>query len=208
MYLCRTRLAAFSTLSIAACIGLSGCAMRTMPPPGAWPAVPKELNMQPQGMPPNPKRPSPPEMVGATSEPFYIGPGISEISFAIHAPTGPALEHAIPTKVSLNFEHVKSRIRAPDFDVYLNLPPNDPPEKHMDRLAGGLAMFGLQESSTPREGVGGTGKNVSLDITAVFIRLTSQKDWDSHNLRLTFVPGVWDAPVPQVQVGRVSLYFR
>lgn len=166
--------------------------------------------MQPPGKPPNPKKPSPPipEMVGATSAPFYIGPGISEISFAMHAPTGPALQHATPTQVSLNFDNIKSEIRAPSFDVYLNLPPNDPPEKHLDRLAGSLAMFGLQESSIPREGRGGNGKNMSLDITALFTRLALQKDWDSHNLRLTLVPTEWDAPVPRVQVGRVSLYFR
>ena len=30
-----------------------------------------------------------PEMVGATSEPFYIGPGPVEISFDIHPTAGP-----------------------------------------------------------------------------------------------------------------------
>ncbi len=87
------------------------------------------------------------------------------------------------------------------------MPAGDAPEQHPELRAGNLGMFGLVESSDPNGEHGGSGMTFSLDVTDLFARLAARKDWDSHNLRVTFVPAAWDAPVPKVQVGRVSLYF-
>jgi hypothetical protein len=168
--------------------------------------------MQSQGNPTDPRESAPPipEMVGATSAPFNIGPGTTQILLPMHPPTGPAREHANSAhrEVFLSFENVKGHVRAPSFRVYLNLPPGDEPGRRPDLLAGNLAMFGLVESSSPHGNHGGDGKNMSLNITDIFARLAVMKNWDSRTLRVSFVPANWDAPVPQVQVGRVSLYFR
>src|SRR3982751_4110887 len=84
---------AFSRFIVLVCVAFLGCAVGLIMPMGRGQVVPKELNMQPPTDPRNPPKSSPPipEMVGATSAPFYIGPGVTQISFPIHPPTGPAL---------------------------------------------------------------------------------------------------------------------
>lgn len=163
--------------------------------------------------PPNPMDPeqskSPPieEMVGATSEPFYLTNDTAHISIPLHEPTGPArLRDKKLRKVLLSIENITSNARAPSYEVYVNLPPDDEPKKHPELYAGGLAMFGLLESSRPDEQHTDDGLSYKLDITALFHRLSEARDWDSKTLRLTFVAGRWDRPV-NVKVGRVSIYF-
>lgn len=182
---------------ILACCMFQGC---------AGPIVPRELNMQ---SPPDPKGSPIPEMVAATSAPFYIGPGPTQISLAMHAPAGPARSRAASTqrRVSIEVENVTCSKRSPSFRVYLNMPAGDPPERHSELRAGNLGMFGLVESSDPNGEHGGSGMSFSLDVTELFARLAAMRGWDPQNLRLSFVPAAWDAPVPQVRIGRVSLYF-
>lgn len=166
--------------------------------------------MQPPTDPRDPRKSSPPipEMVGATSAPSYIGPGVTQISLPMHPPTGPALLRDVKQRVvTLQIENVTSAKLAPSFKIYLNAPPGDDPEGHPELFAGNLTTFGLVESSDPRGEHGGAGKTFKLNVTSVFGLLTAKKDWDSQNLRLTFVPGYWDAPVPTIKIGRVSLYF-
>jgi hypothetical protein len=68
-------------------------------------------------------------------------------------------------------------------------------------------MFGLEETTRPDNQHPGNGLNYRLDATAVFLRLSVTKDWDSKNLRVTFVPtGLVDWE-PNVRVGRISVYF-
>ena len=198
---------------VAASLASGGCAARQGITGTRWTVVPKELNMQSQGNPTNPRKPAPPvpEMVGATPAPFFIGPGITQISLEMHPPTGPALDHeggVMHRDIYLAFDNVKGKVRAPSFQVYLNLPPGRQPDEHPELRAGVLAMFGLVESSSPRDNHGGDGKNMIISVTDLFVRLMAARDWDSRTLRVTFVPQTWDAPVPQVQVGRVALYFR
>lgn len=213
MYPIRTHVTDLSKqLIIVACMAFEGCGMRLVLSHDASPIVPKELNMQSPGNPTDPRNSgSPiPEMVAATSAPFYIGPGITNILLPMHAPTGPAREHegSLPKQVVLLFENIKSKVRAPSFRVYLNLPAGEQPERHPELLAGNLGMFGLVESSVPRGNHGGDGKNMSLEITGLYARLAVLKDWDSRSLQVSFVPAKWEATVPQVQVGRVSLYLQ
>jgi tyrosinase len=150
-----------------------------------------------------------PEMVGATSAPFFVGAGTTQVSFPMHLPTGPALLRADSTKrnVTLRIENVTCNKRSPTFKVYLNVPVGDAPEKHPELRAGLLGMFGLVRASDPAGEDGGRGMTFDLDVTDLFARLQAMKNWDPQNLRMSFVPTAWDAPVPQVKVGRVSLYF-
>ena len=157
---------------------------------------------------PNPEVPRIPEMVGATEAPFYLEEGVKSISLPIHPPMGPARLHSglMSRRVVLKVEQLTSNRRAPNYAVYLNLPPGDVPEKRPDLRIGTLAMFGLVESSTPDERHANNGLGFTLEATDVYARLAATRNWNSESVRITFVPGPWDGPI-KVQVGRVSLYF-
>jgi len=199
---------AVTTLTVLAGVTLQGCGVAPRLPAAAAPVVSKELNMQ---SPPDKRRSRPPvpEMVGATSAPFDIGPGTTEISLPIHPPTGPARlpAESEPREVTLAVENVTGDKVAPRFSVYLNVPPGDAPVKHPELSAGSLGLFGLTGASHPDSQHGGSGMSFKLNVTEVVGHLIETKNWDPKNLRITFIPGYWDAPVPKVKVGRVSLYF-
>ncbi len=158
--------------------------------------------------PKNPQktRPPIPETVGATSAPFELGDRITTISFEIHTPTGPALVRSDgqAKRVLLRVENVRSSNVAPSFDVYLNLPTGEEPEKHPDLFAFTMSTFGLVEASKTREQHPGNGLSMLRDVTELFIRLTATKHWDGKTLRVSFVPAPWEQHF-HVQVGRVSL---
>ncbi len=137
-----------------------------------------------------------------------MGPGITQISLTMHSPTGPALVNPGPKQVVLEVQNVTCLKRSPSFRVYLNVPPGDTAERHPELRVGSLGMFGLVESSDPNGEHGGTGMTFNLDVTEVFTRLQAMRNWDPQNLHVSFVPAAWDAPVPQLKVGRVSLYFQ
>ena len=209
---CRTALPPlFTVLILVACITFQGCNV-LVTPEGARRSLPRELNMQTPQNPTAPgqsgeKSPPIPEMVGATSERFYLTEATSQISIPMHLPTGPArLRDKALRRVYLNVENLTSDARAPSYSVYLNLPPDEKPEEHPELYAGGLAMFGLVESSRPDDQHPANGLSYKLDVTEVFRRLSARRDWDSKNLDVTFVPGRWEGPI-KVQVGRVSIYF-
>ena len=174
----------------------------------AEPIVPKELKMQAPTDPQNPpkSRPAIPETVGATSAPFELGKHVTTISFEIHAPTGPALVRpdGQPKRVLLRIENLKSTSVAPTFDVYLNLPSGEIPEKRPDLFAFTMSTFGLLESSQTREHHPGNGLNFVQDVTQLFMRLPATTHWDGKILHVSFVPAPWKNPI-SVQVGRVSL---
>ena len=163
--------------------------------------------------PPDPRDPRQagppvPEMVGATEAPFFVGPGRTEISIAIHPPTGPALLSAASRRrVMLHIDNVTCERRSPPLEVYLNVPPGEAPDNHPELLAGSLGLFGVDlVSRTDGEHVG-QGMSFKLDVTALYLSLTARKDFDARTLRVYFVQGSWDAPLPRVGIGRASLYF-
>lgn len=163
-------------------------------------------------VPQDPRKSSPPipEMVAATSAPFYIGSAATQISLPMHPPTGPALLRADPSqrRVSIRIENITCNRGAPSFDVYLNVPAGGAPEQHPELQVGTLGLFGLVQMSDPKREHGGSGMSFNLDVTDVFNRLAAMTNWDPQNLRVSFVHGFWETPVPQVKVGRVSVYFR
>lgn len=144
-----------------------------------------------------------PEMVGATSAPFSLGPEPTHISFAMHAPTGPAFSGAnrVPSEVFLAIENITADSPLPVFGVYLNLLPDAKAEEHPELHAGDFAMFGLEKS-------GQLGQTVSLDVTNLFLRLPLLSGWTPHDLRVSFVPQLSSDAGFSATVGRVSLYVR
>jgi tyrosinase len=166
--------------------------------------------MQAPSDPKDPRKAGPPvpEMVGATEAPFFVGPGRTEISFAMHPPTGPALlSPGSRRHVILRVDNITCERRSPPIEVYLNVPPGAAPENHPELLAGSLGLFGVDQVSRTDGDHVGQGMSFKLDVTDLFLGLAAKKDFDSHTLRLYFVQGGWDAPLPRVTVGRASLYF-
>lgn len=80
-------------------------------------------------------------------------------------------------------------------------------EDHPELLADSLGLFGIEQVSRPDGGHGRHGRSFKLDVTELFLSLAARKDFDAHTLRVYFAQGIWDAPLPRVKIGRVSLYF-
>jgi tyrosinase len=171
--------------------------------------IPRESFMQ---APPNKIIP---EMLGATSHPFQLQTGRTDVSIPMHKPSGPALlrskdgkylirPNGTPVRFLLKFEAITSDAPSPTLHVYLNLPEGEPPQKHPERFAGLLPMFGLVESSQTGENHPDDGLHHAIDITALFAYLGRQKNWDSESLRITIIPEQPTSFHPRV--GRVSLY--
>jgi tyrosinase len=164
------------------------------------------------GMPPNPQVPRIPEMVGATSAPFELASAAKQVSIPLQAPTGPSSRDAeslanwAPRRVVLNFEKIIGAQGGSTYDVYLNLPPGESPQKHPELYAGSIPMFGLRESSISDDFHTPGGLYKRLEVTNLYARLALQKDWNPTMLRITFVP-TDPIPVPSISVGRASLYF-
>ena len=108
--------------------------------------------------------------------------------------------------VTLQLEQVTSSDVAPTYDVFLNVPPGQDPNKHEDRFVARVAMFGIRQASDPRGSHGGGGQNFAFDITKLYYHLADLGQIDPKELRVSFVP-VSPIGIPSVTVGRVSLYF-
>jgi hypothetical protein len=189
---------------VVGCLTLQGCHLA----PTVVPVVSKESFMKPQDQnKPQKSRPPVPETVGATSEPIHLSKDPASFQFEIHAPTGPALLRAdgAPKRVFLRVEGVKSYMPAPSFDVYLNLPPGEDPERHPDLLGLTISTFGLVERSRPTGNHPGNGLSFVQDVTDLYARLMADKDWDRKNLRVSVIPAPSGGYPVDVTVDRVSL---
>jgi hypothetical protein len=158
---------------------------------------------------PKPKAPPIPELVGATAAPIVLGRGITRASFDIHAPTGPARlrPDGMPRRVILGVENINSETMPPAFKLYLNLPPNESPERHPELFAGNLPLFGLPDASELRRDHPNNGLGYNLVVTDLYIHLAVARGWDRKTVQLYFVAGPWDSPFV-VTVGRVSMSFE
>jgi tyrosinase len=159
------------------------------------------------------------ELVGATPSAVHLG----DQAIQVIVPT-PVTPHAFrsardktaapPTAtakqlvehVTLQLEQVTSRDVAPTYDVFLNVPPGEDPNKHEDRFVARVAMFGIKQASDPYGSHGGGGQNFAFDITKLYYDLADLGEIDPKNLQVSFVP-VSPIGKPSVTVGRVSLYF-
>jgi hypothetical protein len=157
----------------------------------------------------DPARARNPDMVGATSAPLFLGKEPTRIDLAIHQPTGAASPGAdvAPRRVYLHIENITSDEMAPSYDVYLNVPPGDAPEKRPDLHVGGMAMFGLVEASLAGRDEPDHGLTYMFDVTGVYRRLVESGSWDDERVHVSFVPTRWNDPV-RVRVGRISLHIE
>lgn len=158
------------------------------------------------------------ELVGATRSAVHLGDLVTDVT--VPTPVTPhafryGMRRAAPTPatagplvqhVTLQLEQVTSSDVAPTYDVFLNVPAGEDPNKHEDRFVARVAMFGIKQASDPRGSHGGGGQTFAFDITKLYYHLADLGQIDPKELRVSFVP-VSPIGKPSVTVGRVSLYF-
>lgn len=154
------------------------------------------------------------EMVGATAAPLQMVPNVTTTEVALRPPRGPArLTSALDAsgsrrRIFLNLENITGHGAPTNYSVYLNVPPGEDPAQHADLFVGSMPTFGVAEASSTQHPHGGSGLTHVLEITAVVNRLAAQGAWDAGKVRVSFLERKPLKAGAQVQVGRVSVYYR
>jgi tyrosinase len=110
------------------------------------------------------------------------------------------------------------------YGVYVNLPDNPSEQDLSDHHVGNVALFGVERARNPRGDEHGHGLRVSMEITDLLDRLSSEGQWqDGQQLDVVFRP-ITMQPPPEgadtdeqdmatphpelpVTIGRVSVHF-
>jgi tyrosinase len=170
-----------------------------------------------------PEQPAfPPELVGATGEPFALTGDTVTTSFGISPPEGPLAEAgAAPSRVFLDLADITSSdIPGVTYGVYVNVPDGDPATDD-EHYVGNAAFFGIEKTGRPDSEH--AGMRLIYDITDLYNRLNAAGQW-SDQVSVTFVAQYLERPaeaielpagesVPaqqpgNVRVGRVSVFLQ
>jgi predicted metal-binding membrane protein len=142
------------------------------------------------------------EVIAATKDPFVLS-GETRVTLAMHSPEDPQLRANRPgTRVFLNLESLTSQEPSGPWDIYLNLGAKQSAAEHPEVEAAELPMYGLVESSHPRD-KNKPGLTYQFDVTNLFARLPGLPGWDPRRLAVTFVPKY--ASQATIRVGKVSV---
>jgi tyrosinase len=170
-----------------------------------------------------PEQPAfPPELVGATEEPFALTGDTMTISLGISPPEGPLAEaDAAPSRVFLDLADITSSdMPGVTYGVYVNVPDGDPATDD-EHYVGNAAFFGIETLGRPDSEH--AGMRLIYDITDLYNRLNAAGQW-SDQVSVTFVAQYLERPaepielptdesVPaqqpgNVRVGRVSIFLQ
>jgi tyrosinase len=156
------------------------------------------------------------ELVGASREPLSVTGAeagtLVRLDTGMRRKVGSSLALAAqaqagePDKVFLNLENVRGQVDSTAFQVYVGLPEGASPADHPERLAGGIALFGVRKATLADGGQGGEGLTFVLDITTIVDDLHLNDALDVDALEVRIVPVT---PVPeraQVRIGRISIF--
>lgn len=154
------------------------------------------------------------ELVGATVAALKLSGGEARAAVPLDPSarrrTTMSLEKApatgTPDRVFLNLENVRGRADSPAFHVYVGVPAGESPEKHPDRLAGSIALFGVRKASLPDSEHAGRGLTFVFDISHIVDALHLGRALDADALDVRIVPV---HPIPQsaqISIGRISVY--
>jgi tyrosinase len=161
--------------------------------------------------------PSPqPELVAASAPVVLDAPQLT-VPVAFHPQVAQAARARItaaarPPRAFLNLENVTGQGPLPKYDVYIDVPPaGQTTSNRSPLLAGSLSLFGVQAASDPAGPQGGSGITSVIEITPLVEQLRQEGRWDESRLHVTFMrrdaSGAAAAPVQNLQVGRVSVYY-
>jgi tyrosinase len=164
----------------------------------------------------------PPELVGATEDPFSLTGDTSTVSFGISPPEGPLAEaDAAPSRVLLDLAEITaSDIPGVTYGVYVNVPDGDPATDD-EHYVGNAAFFGIETHG--RSESEHAGMRLIYDITDLYNRLIAAGQW-SDQVSVTFVPQYLERPAEPIElpageslpaqqpgnvsVGRVSVFVQ
>lgn len=180
-------------------------------------ARPPEPPSQPEPAEPS----SPPELVGATDTGFALTGETVTASFAVAAPSGPALRRAAPRRVFLDLADVTApEVPELTYGVYVNVPDGDPATDD-EHYVGNASFFGIETLGRPDSEH--AGMRMIYDITDLYNTLTAAGRW-SDQVSVTFVAqrlerpaasrrAAADEPVAEqnageVRIGRIGLFFQ
>ena len=166
----------------------------------------------------------PPELVAATEEPLTLTGRPESVSIGVPASAQESVESAArpgPGRVLVGIDDIKADVNpGVVYGVYLNLQGEDADrQKHH---VGNLSLFGIEKMNDPdTRHEGAPGFRHLFDATSVAGELFADGRWDPGAVTVTFEPvdvlpppgeeATWEAeaeaaPVPPVEIGRVSLF--
>jgi tyrosinase len=162
-----------------------------------------------------------PQMVGATDRSFELVGEPVDVEVPVDAQA--AGELAPDQHVYLNVEDIEGE-RNPGtvYGVYVDLPPEAPPEAEAAHHVGNLSFFGIEGASSPQGDEHAHGLRIAMDISAIAHELASHGKWAGHSLAVAFRPLALtppDDPDPNdpveppthhdlpVRIGRVSVFY-
>jgi len=140
--------------------------------------------------------PPPPEVLGATTDVSLASTEPVDVELAEPAGLGLGASpgEAVEGRVYLRIEGITGTAAAPVYDVYVNVPPGEPPADHPELRAGSLSTFGVMEASQADDVHGGEGLTAAFEITSVRDALAEQGRWDPSRVQLSFAPVAPSAP--------------
>ena len=166
----------------------------------------------------------PPELVGATEEPFTLAGGGASVPISVPPSTQESVTSAAapgPGRVLVSVDDIKADVNpGVVYGVYLNLPEDGDRQEHH---IGNVSLFGIEKMNDPdTRHEGAPGFRHVFDATSVAGRLSEEGRWDPAAVTVTFEPigvlpppgeeGTWaageaeGAAVPPMEIGRVSLF--
>ena len=111
-----------------------------------------------------------------------------------------------PDRVFLNLENVRGRRDAMVLDVYLNLPSDADPHKHPELRVGSVSLFGIRKASRVDAPHGGSGLNLTVEITDYIDAHGLDPSLDLQDLRVKLIAEAPIKPEDDITIGRISLY--
>jgi tyrosinase len=156
------------------------------------------------------------ELVGATQGPIDVTG--SQVRSSVQLNSGmrrkvaasltpaAAAEEIQPDRVFLNLENVRGLVDSTAFQVYVGVPDDADHADHPERLAGGVALFGVRKATLANGEHAGQGLTFVLDITDIVdgLHLDNALDVEALDVRIVPVRPVPD--VAQVRIGRISIF--
>ena len=147
------------------------------------------------------QKPPPTVLAGASHSSVALASDVTTAHVTVDPtvlPTaGAALAGAGPGagRVYLNLENITGTDNTSSYRVYVNAPEGVSLPK--ENYAGLLPMFGVEEASD----------SAALDITRLVERMKNTRTWRDGELKVTFVQKRKGNKVPDLKVGRISLYY-
>ena len=157
------------------------------------------------------QKPPPTVLAGASHSSVALASDVTTAHVTVDPtvlPTaGAALAGAGPGagRVYLNLENITGTDNTSSYRVYVNAPEGVSLPK--ENYAGLLPMFGVEEASNSAALHGGSGLTYVLDITRLVERMKNTRTWRDGELKVTFVQKRKGNKVPDLKVGRISLYY-